>query len=33
VEDPDRLYELFGIVIHIGRYGIPCVCGVPWCVC
>jgi ubiquitin C-terminal hydrolase len=20
VEDPDRLYELFGIVIHIGRY-------------
>ena len=27
VEDPDRLYELFGIVIHIGRYGTPCVCG------
>jgi ubiquitin C-terminal hydrolase len=21
VEDPDRLYELFGIVVHIGRYG------------
>jgi ubiquitin carboxyl-terminal hydrolase 9/13 len=21
VDDPDRLYELFGIVIHIGRYG------------
>ena len=20
VEDPDRLYELFGIVVHIGRY-------------
>jgi ubiquitin C-terminal hydrolase len=29
VEDPDRLYELFGIVIHIGRYGAPCVCGAP----
>jgi ubiquitin C-terminal hydrolase len=28
VEDPDRLYELFGIVVHIGRYGVPCVCGV-----
>jgi ubiquitin C-terminal hydrolase len=22
-EDPDRLYELFGIVIHIGRYSVP----------
>ena len=22
VEDPDRLYELFGIVVHIGRYGV-----------
>jgi ubiquitin C-terminal hydrolase len=22
VDDPDRLYELFGIVIHIGRYGL-----------
>ena len=22
VENPDRLYELFGIVVHIGRYGI-----------
>lgn len=20
VDDPDRLYELFGIVVHIGRY-------------
>ena len=28
VEDPDRLYELFGIVVHIGRYGTPCVRGV-----
>jgi len=33
VDDPDRLYELFGIVVHIGRYGVPCVCDVPRYVC
>jgi ubiquitin C-terminal hydrolase len=26
-EDPDRLYELFGIVVHIGRYGVHVVCN------
>jgi len=28
VEDPERLYELFGVVVHIGRYGIHVVCAV-----
>jgi hypothetical protein len=28
VDDPDRLYELFGIVVHIGRYGLPHLRGV-----
>jgi ubiquitin C-terminal hydrolase len=33
VDDPDRLYELFGIVVHIGRYGASYVCDVPRYVC
>jgi ubiquitin carboxyl-terminal hydrolase 9/13 len=32
VEDPDRLYELFGIVVHIGRYGVLSVRGVVYCI-
>lgn len=25
-QDPDRLYELFAIVVHVGRYAFPTLC-------